>query len=552
MVILDFIRKGSLVEFRRLLLYAVVAGLANALVMMVVNQIAGFVAQGGLPNLWHALVFAGVFLLYYQFDRLAVLRANVLIERLLKRLRIDVMDALRRSELPVIEKLGRGNLYAAIGQGTNLLSVTFPLMVEHFQLAILLAASLAYLAYLSLAAFLIFLAGALVGYIAYQRLKLEFGRVLQTIAQQEGQMLDAVGDIIDGAKELRLSDRRSEAVLRSYRTLAGATEALLVRSGELSVAMILVSGLIVYGMLAAVGFIFPQYGVFQGPVVFKLIPTLLFCVGPLIKIVSYGPTFVQAEVALKSILAIEHQLKASGSISPSEARALGIKYRDFNRINYAHMSFSFRDAQGEPVFTVGPVDLEVRRGETVFLVGGNGSGKSTIMRLVSGLYPAEEGRIEVDGRPVTGREIAGLRELFSVILGDFHLFDRLYGLENADPAEVTRLIGEMRLGRKVRFENGRFSDLQLSTGERKRLALIAAILEDRPVYVFDEWSAEQDVHFREEFYTKIIPGLRANGKTVLAVTHDDRYWHLADRVIKLDLGTVVWERAGTELTDGSV
>ena len=166
---------------------------------------------------------------------------------------------------------------------------------------------------------------------------------------------------------------------------------------------------------------------------------------------------------------------------------------------------------------------------------------------MAGLYRPEGGRIGVDGIAVEGPALAGLREQFSAIFGDFHLFDRLYGLEQVDPSVVNGLIEAMWLTGKVKFEHGRFTDLNLSTGQRKRLALIAALLEDRPIYAFDEWSAEQDAHFREEFYTRILPSLKARGKTVIAVTHDERFWHLADRVVRFDLGTIAWERAGEEL-----
>ena len=168
-------------------------------------------------------------------------------------------------------------------------------------------------------------------------------------------------------------------------------------------------------------------------------------------------------------------------------------------------------------------------------------------RVIAGLYPLDAGTISVDGRAVSGPDIGGFRELFSAIFADFRLFDRLYGLEDVDPREVNRLIDELELGGKVRFENGRFTQLALSTGQRKRLALIAALLEDRPIYIFDEWSAEQDPRFRDYFYRRLLPDMRARGKTVVAVTHDDRYWHLADRVVKMELGRVEWSREGGEL-----
>ncbi len=156
--------------------------------------------------------------------------------------------------------------------------------------------------------------------------------------------------------------------------------------------------------------------------------------------------------------------------------------------------------------------MDINRGELLFLVGGNGSGKSTAMRLITELYHHDAGQISVDDIPVEKTGYTGIREMFSAILGDFHLFDQLYGLEHVKPEAVNQLIETMDLTGKVRFVDGQFTDLCLSTGQRKRLALIAALLEDRPIYVFDEWSAEQDIHFREVFYTRILPDLKARGK----------------------------------------
>ncbi len=521
-----------------MLLLTAIAGLANALLVVAVNQITSLVAEGLRPTLWAAIFYVGAFAIYYQSEKWAVLRANAVIERLLRDFRAEFVDKLRRSELPVIERLGRGDLYAVAVQGTNQLSVTFPMLVENIQQGVLMSVSLIYLGTLSKPALVVFLLAVAIGIAGYQGLKRDYREILQAGTRQEAQSLEAIGDILDGAKEMRLNRSRSDSVYRSFADLSQSAEALRTRSGNNAASMAMLSGFVVYLMLAVVGFILPKYIDTQGTLIFKLLPTLLFCINPLVKIAAYAPMFMQAEVGLNAILAVERQLQSADNVSPGEARESGRKYRNFEKISYDAISFSFRDAGGEPAFTVGPLDLTVSRGETVFFVGGNGSGKSTVMRLLTGLYRMEQGRITVDDVTVAGRDIAGLREMFSVILGDFHLFDRLYGHEQADPAIVRRLIDEFGLGGKVGFADGRFTDLQLSTGQRKRLALIAALLDDRPIYVFDEWSAEQDVHFRGEFYTRILPDLKAKGKTILAVTHDDRFWHIADRVVKLDLGKI--------------
>ncbi|MGE5514806.1 MAG: cyclic peptide export ABC transporter [Bacteroidota bacterium] len=522
------------------------AGLANAGLVVMINDIAGWAARGERPGMALWLVFGGIFLAYYLCNMTALLRANGLIEHLLNRLRLDVVDKLRQSELLVADTVGRGSLYSMVSQETNHLSVTFPLLVDAFQQAILLFFSLLYLAWLSPMAFVVFCGAVAAGIAGYLAINRRFRVTLGSLGQRQTRMLDAIDGIILGAKELRLNSARGDGVERAYRKLSRGGEALLVESGEHWAEIILLSSFVTYLVLGVVGFAFPAFVQGHSLIVFQLIPVLLFCMGPLAKIVALSPMFLRAQVGLDGILHVQAQLAAAGSVSPAEAREQAKAFADFHTLSYDGLCFTHHDDNGEATFTAGPLDLTLTRGEVVFVVGGNGSGKSTALRLLCGLYPAAQGVIRVDGDVVAGRAVAGLRELFSAIFVDFHLFDRLYGLEQADPLEVNRLIDQMGLAGKVRFEDGRFTRLHLSTGQRKRLALIAALLEDRPIYLFDEWSAEQDVHFRRYFYESVIPALKAKGKLVVAVTHDERYWHMADRVVKLDLGRIVWERPGTE------
>jgi putative ATP-binding cassette transporter len=189
---------------------------------------------------------------------------------------------------------------------------------------------------------------------------------------------------------------------------------------------------------------------------------------------------------------------------------------------------------------LGPLDLSLRRGELVFLVGGNGSGKSTFVKVLTGLYPPTVGALRLNGALVDDKSREWYRQHFAAVFSDFYLFDGLLGLGGAElDARARPYLARLELDAKLRIEAGRFSTTALSQGQRKRLALLTAFLEDRDVYVFDEWAADQDVHYREIFYCQILPELKARGKTVVVISHDDRYYHLGDRVLKLEYGRLV-------------
>jgi putative ATP-binding cassette transporter len=183
--------------------------------------------------------------------------------------------------------------------------------------------------------------------------------------------------------------------------------------------------------------------------------------------------------------------------------------------------------------------LEIKKGEMVFIVGGNGSGKSTFLKMLTGLYYPSAGSVDLNHEPIDRSEYASYRELFSIIFTDFHLFDKLYGLSNIEDKQVKALLRLMQLEKKTQYRENEFTHLDLSTGQKKRLAFIAALLENKPIYILDELAADQDPQFRKYFYEVMLPDLKQQGKTIIAVTHDDHYFHVADRVLKMEYGQLV-------------
>jgi len=264
---------------------------------------------------------------------------------------------------------------------------------------------------------------------------------------------------------------------------------------------------------------------------FKLISIFAFIWEPVNVCYLAVPEIVRGSVSAERLMDLKDKLENSVSLEPVSER----ETIEFTKIGYENFFYHYRDRQGKKAFSVGPVNLTLNQSEIVFLTGGNGSGKSTFLKLAAGLYEPSAGFFSIDRLNVS---IKDHRHLFATLFTDCHIFDDLYGLENVSDQRARELIGLMELDDKVTYKDGRLHHNGLSSGQTKRLALIVALLEEKPFYIFDEWAAEQDPFFRKTFYERILPSLKSEGKTILAATHDDRYFHIADRIVKMDFGKI--------------
>ncbi|MCB0614597.1 MAG: ATP-binding cassette domain-containing protein, partial [Phaeodactylibacter sp.] len=274
-------------------------------------------------------------------------------------------------------------------------------------------------------------------------------------------------------------------------------------------------------------------------------------IGPLTAVIFFIPRLTDASNSARNIIDLENQME-------DEIKEMqGQKLEPYSPVNYRQLPFqdtirlkelSYQYPAGNSLvagFSVGPIDLAIRKGELIFITGGNGSGKSSFLKLLTGLYAPQSGFIELDGVNGRGLVVNSLnrqqyRNLFSIIFSDYYLYDKIYGVEGKiQPAAVNALLENMGLPReKTVYENGAFTSIKLSSGQRKRLALAIAIFEDKPIYVFDEVAADLDPQFRDKFYFEILPELRARNKTVLVVSHDQQYWNVSDRLIHFQDGSI--------------
>jgi len=298
--------------------------------------------------------------------------------------------------------------------------------------------------------------------------------------------------------------------------------------------------LLYYVLIGALLFAVSRFADVPKPALTGYVITALYLMGPLAGVLSSFSLFGRANVALQQIERLGMSL-ATGATEKCPVRGEDEK-RNFKRLEFAEVSHSYYHEKDDSHFALGPISLAFRPGELVFLVGGNGSGKSTLAKIVTGLYPPEAGAIRLDGELITDRNRDEYRQLFSAVFADFHVFPSLLGLERPDlDAQAREYLAVLHLDHKVTVKAGAFSTTTLSQGQRKRLALLTAYLEDRPFYLFDEWASDQDPQFKHFFYTQLLRDLKAAGKAVLVITHDDKYFHVADRIIKLDYGQLAEE-----------
>jgi putative ATP-binding cassette transporter len=301
-------------------------------------------------------------------------------------------------------------------------------------------------------------------------------------------------------------------------------------------------------LLGAVVFVAPAFsGSLGGESITKTTTALLFVIGACFGLVQSIPVLLNANAAADRIneLKVALQETVSSEAAASTETAAAKMPGRFDKIEMRDIVFRYFDRFSDATFKIGPLDFSLRSGELVFITGGNGSGKSTFLRVLAGLYPPESGEITFDGIRLNDATRDQYRALMSAIFFDYHLFQRLYGIPEAEPAEVVRLLRLFRLEDKTALSHGEFRTLDLSGGQRRRLALIVSLLEKRPILLLDEWTAEQDPEFRRKFYEELLPEIMHAGATVVVITHDDRYLDELDlpaRRIRMDEGRIVEER----------
>jgi putative ATP-binding cassette transporter len=434
-----------------------------------------------------------------------------------------------------LEQIGPSRLMVALVDDVNsLMTALFGFPTMTVNLAVLLGGAI-YLAFLSwhilVAMFVLMVFGA----VCYRLLISSGFRALFRAREAEDRLYGHFRTLTDGIKELKLHRERREAFVGEQ--VQDSTAEFQRHTVAAEVRFMLGhnwSHLLFYVLVGLILFLLPQYSEGDIKTLTGYVLTVLYLMGPLAGVLSSMSVFTRADVALRKLDTL------GVSLGTKSDEGGGTAPVTFERLELKGVAHTYRNEQSDEKFVLGPLDVTFRPGELVFVVGGNGSGKSTFAKMVTGLYPPEGGEVLLDGQPVTDGNRDRYRQLFSTVFADFHLFDSLLGMRSSElDVQAEEYLTQLHLNHKVKITDGRISTTALSSGQRKRLALLTAYLEDRPFYVFDEWAADQDPLFKEIFYRQLLPDLKARGKTILVISHDDRYFDAADRILKLDYGQLI-------------
>ena len=469
--------------------------------------------------------FLGLLLLLMAVTLGSQLALTALGHHFVFRLRSEFIKRILDTQVERVEQLGSASLLAGLTSDVRAITIAFVRLPELVQGIILTVGSAAYLAWLSskmLAVTALWITITIWGgFLLVSRVY----KHMAVLRETEDKLYNDYQTVLEGRKELTLNRERAEHIFNNlYIPDAREYRHHIIRADTFHLSAVNWSNIMMLGAIGLVFWMANSLGWADTNVAATYSLTLLFLRTPLLSAVGALPTLLSAQVAFNKLKKFDLAPFKADFPRPQA-------FPNWQTLELRNVTFRYQDN----AFSVGPVNLTIHRGELLFLIGGNGSGKSTLAMLLTGLYQPQSGDILLDGRALSEEKPEDYRKLFSAVFTDVWLFDQLLGPEGqqANPALVEKWLAHLQMSHKLKLQDGKILNLKLSKGQKKRVALLLALAEERDIILLDEWAADQDPHFRREFYQVLLPLMQAMGKTIFAISHDDHYFIHADRLLEM-------------------
>jgi putative ATP-binding cassette transporter len=524
-------------SWRPLLLVIIASTLAGLSGAALVAMIGKAISGGGFAYM--ALAFFGVCLLLMLSRATAEITLAKVTQANIARLRVGISQKLLSTPARRLQEMGKSGLLVILTRDVEVLITALPHIPLSICNVLIVICCMGYLGWMSGPLFLMFLVFMVVGVGAFQYGRRFPLRHLRSLRGHVETLYHQFRNLIEGSRELQLNAERARRYVETeLEPAAQLYRGSFVRYVGANSLIVNAGNMMFFAFIGFVVFLVPQWLALPADVLATSALGMMYMMRPIMELVGALPLLQNAGIALEKIQKVDADLslfaappaRSDGSDPFASAAPL--------RLELHQLCHQYNLPEEAHSFMLGPLNLTLEQGEIIFLVGGNGSGKTTLAMLLLGLYEADAGWISLNGVRVDRTTVEAYRSRFAVVFSDFHLFDALLSDKPDASERANAYLEALELKHKVKVVDGRFSTLNLSTGQRKRLALVSAYLEDRPIYLFDEWAADQDPVFKRVFYTKLLPDLKARGKTVIAITHDETYFHCADRVVKLADGQI--------------
>jgi len=524
----------------------VISGVSNAALLAVIN----IALKPGGSVAWVLWAFGGLCILLPLARFVSELLLTTLGQEGMYNLRMKLCKQILAVPLQHLESLGVSRVLATLTEDipniTGALSV-LPVICINIALVI---GCLVYMATLSWLLFSIVMGFLIVGIVGYQLPIIRVQKIFIKSRQSADALMGHLRALTYGAKELKIHSMRRQAFVQQHLEVSAQSlmkhniSALRLYSAASSWGQTLV--FVVIGLYL---FLLGKKGHVDSGTLIGYTLALLYLMTPLQIIMNTLPQLSRASIALRTIKEMGFALVSQ---KPEDLLEVEATPKPWQFLELKTITHTYKRENESASFLLGPVDITFEAGKLVFITGGNGCGKTTLVKVLSGLYMPEQGYITLDGIRIEPEDIERYRQYFSIVFADYFLFEELLGMDNMGIDDRAKeYLDRLRLSHKVKVTGGRLSTTDLSQGQRKRLALLTAYMEDRPIYIFDEWAADQDPYFKSIFYLQLLPELKARNKTVFVITHDDRYYHLADRLLRLEEGQIVGDTAGSPLPDAA-